>query len=102
MTREYYENIFRAVDEDEKALVSGLIDECIYCEKWLAKLKKEPPIVYNPKNRNQSRITPAARLYKQYLTSYTNAIRVLLNVLRKVESAAQDDLLRKLEEFSLE
>lgn len=102
MNREYYENIFRAVDEDEKALVSGLIDECIYCEKWLAKLKKEPPIVYNPENRNQSRITPAARLYKQYLTSYTNAIRVLLNVLRKVESAAQDDLLRKLEEFSLE
>lgn len=102
MKREIYEHIFRSVDEDEKQLVSGLIDECIYCEKWLEKLKKEPPIIYNPKNKNQSRITPAARLYKQYLTSYTNAIRVLLNVLRKVENQAQDDLLKRLEEFSIE
>ena len=100
--REKYDHIFRAVDPDEKELVDRLIDECVYCEEQLSKLRKMPQIAVNPRNKNQTKITPAARLYKQYMQSYMNAIRVLVNVLRKVESTAQDDLMKKLEEFSLE
>ena len=98
--REEYDAIFRDVDEDEKQLVDRLIAECIYYEEQMDELRKLPFIAVNPKNHAQQRMTPASRLYKQHATSYMNGIRILLNVLRKVESAAQDELLRRLEEFT--
>lgn len=102
MSRSNYDEIFRSVDEDEKRLVGGVIEDCVWLEEQLRKLRKLDHIQINPRNKSQMRLTPAARLYKQYATTYANNIRVLLNVLRKVETTAQDDLLRKLEEFSLE
>ena len=97
-----FEHIFRGVDEDEKALVAGVIEDCEWLEIQLKELRKLPHIQRNPNNKNQMRLTPAARLYKQYATTYSNNIRVLLNVLRKVENQAQEDLIKKLEEFSFE
>ncbi len=102
MARADYEEIFQAVDPNERKLVDGLISDCVWLEEQLGKLRKIDHIQINPRNRNQMRITPAARLYKQYATTYANNIRVLLNVLRKVETEEQNELLRKLEEFSLE
>ena len=99
--RQEFENIFRSVDEDERDLVDRLIDEAVYCEEQLSKLRKMPLIEVNPRNKAQTRMTPAARLYKQLLAGYTNTIRVLMNVLRKVETTERDDLLKRLEEFSL-
>lgn len=97
-----YDKIFEAVDSEERALVEGVIADCIWLEGQLERLRKIDHIQINPRNKNQMRLTPAARLYKQYATTYANYIRVLLNVLRKVESQEQNELLRKLEEFSLE
>lgn len=97
--KQEYERIFRAVDEDERGLVSRLIDECVWYEGQMADLRKYPFLAVHPKRPELQRTTPAARLYKEYATSYMNALRILLNVLRKVESSAQDDLLKRLEEF---
>lgn len=94
------DELFRDVDENEKKLVDNLISEVIYYEDQMAQLKQLPFINVNPKNPAQQKTTAAAKLYKEYATSYMNAIRILLNVLRKVESSAQDELLRRLEEFS--
>lgn len=98
--REELEEIFRDVEETERKLVDKLIDEVIYYEEQMRELKKLPFIATHPKNPALQKVTPAARLYKEYATSYMNGIRILLNILRKVESAAQDELLRKLEEFT--
>lgn len=98
--RSEYDDLFKDVDDSEKRLVSHLIDECIYYEEQMEKLKQLPFINIHPKKPALQKMTPAARLYKEYATSYMNAIRILLNILRKVESSAQDELLRKLEEFS--
>ena len=92
--------IFRNVDEDEKKLVDKLIDEVIYYESQMEELKKLPFISVHPRYPEKQKVTAAARLYKEYSASYMNAIRILLNILRKVESQAQDDLLRRLEEFA--
>lgn len=97
-----FEEIFASVDPEERKLVSGVIEDCIWLEEQLRNLRKIPHIQINPRNKSQMRVTPAARLYKQYATTYANNIRVLLNVLRKVETEEQNELLRKLEEFSLE
>lgn len=93
-------NIFKDVDESERLLVDNLISEVVYYEFEMEKLKQLPFISVNPKNPAKQKTTAAAKLYKEYATSYMNAIRILLNILRKVESSAQDELLRRLEEFS--
>ena len=92
--------MFRNVDETEKRLVDKLIDECIYYEEQMESLRQLPFISVNPRNTAQQKMTPAAKLYKEYATSYMNALRILLNILRKVENAEADDLLRRLEEFT--
>lgn len=97
--RAIYDEILRNVDASEKALVNSLIDEVVYYEIEMEELRKLPFIVVHPKNPALQKTTPASRLYKQYAASYMNAIRILLNVLRKVDNDAQNDLLRRLEEF---
>ena len=98
--RDEFEKLFENVDETERKLVDRLITEVIFCEEKMTELKQLPFIAVNPKNPQQQRITPAARLYKDYSASYRDAIRILLNILRKVETTAQDELLRRLEEFA--
>lgn len=92
--------LFRDVDENEKKLIDQLIYEVAYYEGQMEELKKLPFINVNPKNPAQQKTTAAAKLYKEFATSYMNGMRILLNVLRKVESSAQDELMRRLEEFS--
>ena len=99
--REKYAEILRNVDEKERELVWGVVEEIIYCEVKMEELKTMPFIIRHPKHPDLTKITPAARLYRDMFASYSNGIRILINVLRKVESDAQDELLRKLEEFSL-
>lgn len=81
-------------------MVERLIDEAIYLEERMEELRKMPFIQINPNNPAQQRTTPAAKQYKECSQSYMNAVRILLNVLRKVDSDAENELLRKLEEFS--
>ena len=98
--REEYDEIFRDVDENEKQLVNALIDEAVFLEEQMARLKELPFIKIHPKNPTLQKTTPAAKQYKECTQSYMNAIRILMNTLRKVETTAQDELLRRLEEFA--
>ena len=95
----FYSEIFEAADEAERNLVERLIDEVIFLEEQMTQLKTLPFVAVNQKNPALQKMTPAAKLYKESMSQYSNAIRILLNVLRKVESSAQDELLKRLEEF---
>lgn len=97
--REELNQIFKDIDKTEKQLIDKLLDEIVFLEEQMINLKKLPFIKINPKNQTQQKITPAAKLYKEYSQSYMNAIRILLNTLRKVESSAADELLERLKEF---
>lgn len=87
------------MDENEMGLVNNLISEVVYLEDEMRELKKLPFISVHPTNPERQKMTAAAKLYKEHSQSYMNALRILLNILRKVESQAQDDLIRRLEEF---
>lgn len=95
----FYLELFQGVDESERQLVDRLIDELIYLEDEMERLKELPFVGVNPKNPAMQRATPAAKLYKDFLGQYQNGLRILLNILRKVETSAQDELLQKLERF---
>lgn len=98
--RSEFEKLFENVDETERKLVDRLITEAVFCEEQLTQLKTLPFIAVNPNNPQQQKITSAARLYKDYSASYRDTIRIMLNILRKVESDEQNELLRRLEEFA--
>lgn len=97
---EELKEIFRDVEETEKALVGRLIEEAAFLEEQMAELKKLPFIRTKPGEPALQKTTPAAKLYKECSQSYANIIRILLNVIRKTESDAENELLRKLEEFT--
>ena len=96
---ETLQDIFKDVDENEKKLINPLLDEVIYLEEQMRYLRTLPQIKIHPTNNSIQRKTEAAKLYKEYSQSYMNAIRILLGVLHKVDSSAQDELLKRLAEF---
>lgn len=97
--RKQLDEIFRNVDDDERQLVDKLIGEVVYLERQMEDLKKLPFISIHPEKPQLQKMTPAAKLYKEMSQAYMNAIRILVNVLRKVEASAQDDLLKMLEGY---
>lgn len=98
--REQLDDIFKNVEENEKELVNRLLDEVVFLEDKMAELKALPFVSVHPKNPALQKTTAAAKLYKECSQSYMNAIRILAGILHKVESSAEDELLKRLEEFN--
>ena len=95
-------SLFDHVDENEKELISPLLENVLFLEGKMEELRKLPFIAVHPQNPALQKSTPAAKQYKECMQSYMNAVRILLNTLRKVESSAADELLEHLKEFSLD
>ena len=79
----------------ENPAASPLIDEVIYLENQLDTLRKLPKIRVNPNNPEQQKITPAAKLYKEYLQQYLNALKLLLNMTDNDNNNDEESPLRK-------
>lgn len=98
--REELQGIFRDVDPSERILVDQLIREVAFLEERMAELRAQPFIAHHPTRPGVTKSTPAAKQYKETSQSYMNALRILLNILRKTQTDAADELLRRLEEFA--
>ena len=72
-----------------------LIDEVIYLENQLDILRKLPKIRVNLNNPEQQKITPAAKLYKEYLQQYLNALKLLLHMTDDDNNNSEESPLRK-------
>lgn len=97
--RKQLDSIFENIDPAEKTLIDSLLDEVTYLEERMTELKAMPFIYVHPSNPAKQKSTPAAKQYKECSQSYMNAIRILCNILRKAEASAQDELLKRLEDF---
>lgn len=93
-------NIFENVSDAEKILIDQLINEVVYLEMQMEMLRGIPHIEVHPNNPAKTRSTAAAKQYKECSQSYMNAIRILLNVLRKTDTDAANELLKRLEEYA--
>lgn len=98
--REQLDDIFKNVAEDEKRLIDKLLDEVVFLESQMTELKKLPFVKVHPQNPELQKTTSAAKLYKESMQSYMNAIRILAGILRKVESTEQDKLMELLGEYT--
>ena len=88
------------MDKDQRAVIDRLIDEVCFLEEQMTELRKLPFIRVHPRDKSLIKSTPAAKQYKECSQSYMNAVRILLGVLNKAETSAQDELLKRLEEFA--
>lgn len=71
-----------------------LIDEIVFLEGNLEKLRKLPFIKVNPKNLEQQKATPAARQYKELLQQYTNSLKLLQRIAGRDGEEEEDSPLR--------
>ena len=100
------QSVFKDVSDGEKTLVNNLVKEVAYLEYRMAQLRELPQTQIITKYKSNGDIiegvksTAAAKQYKECSQSYMNAIRILLNVLRKTDVDAGNELLKKLEEFA--
>ena len=94
------QSLFADIDKKERSLVDNLITEAVYLEEEMEALRTKPFLNVHPKNPTLVRQSPAAKLYKDCSHIYGNYIRILLSTLRKTDTNAQDELLKKLEEFT--
>ena len=92
--------IFKGIDENQKILIDRLLDEIAFLEVRMTELKKLPFIAVHPQNNSLQKTTAAARQYKECSQSYMNGIRILVSVLNKADEDAQNELLKRLEEFA--
>ncbi len=71
-----------------------LIDEVVYLEEQLDYLRSLPKIKVHPKDPSKQKPTPAAKMYKEFLQQYINAIKVLLKA-TGVENENEESPLRR-------
>lgn len=64
-------------DEANRELLEQIIDEALYLEEHLTKLKEMPFMEVHPSNPAKQRATPASKQYKELLQQYTNIIKIL-------------------------
>ena len=84
----------KVLNDANNSVVSPLIDEILYLEDQLNYLRDLPKIRVNPADKSQQKITPAAKLYKEYLQQYLNAIKLLSGV-TKTDIDTEESPLRK-------
>lgn len=65
-------------DVPEKEMILQLVEEVIFLEEMLVKLKQMPFIQVHPNHPEKQRATPAARQYKEFLQQYSNCIKILM------------------------
>lgn len=80
-------------DNDVKA--KQLVDEIIFLENQLTKLRELPFINTNPKNPMQQKTTPAAKQYKELLQQYNNSLKLLFRLSGDLGESEEDSPLRK-------
>lgn len=96
---EEWRAFFENVSEDKRTFAYDTIDEYVYFQSQIEKLKKLPQIEVSKMNPARQRLTPAAKLIKEYSQVMDAKRGTLLRILNSIENSAADELLAKLSEF---
>ena len=92
-------SFFEMVDEDKRQFAFDTIDEYVYFREKIEELKKLPYIQVSKKNPEMQRLTPAAKLIKEYSQVIDAKRGTLLRILNGIENSAADELFARLKEF---
>ena len=70
-----------------------LVDDVVFLEGELEKLRELPLIEIHPTDRGRQRTTPSAKLYKELLQQYNNCLKIIV-VKTGGEDSEEDSPLR--------
>lgn len=99
ITKEELQGYFENVDEDKRQFAYDTIDEYIFFREKIEELKQFPDVEISKKNPQKIRLTPAAKLRKEYSQILDAKRGTLLRILYRVENTAEDALVKLLEEY---
>ncbi len=88
------EELLKLLNNSNSSTIAPLIDKLIFIEEQLEKLEKLPMIKVHPENPELQKITPASKLYKEFLQQYTNIIKVISSAIG-TDSNDEESPLRK-------
>lgn len=94
-------DIVNGIDEEKARVLKPIVGNLVYMESRLTELRELPQIRVNKKNPAIQQTTPAAKLYKETMQSYLNAVKVVLMALYREGGDAGAELMEKLSEFQL-
>lgn len=77
-----------------------LVTEMVYLEDQLDELRELPKIKVHPEDKTKQKVTPAAKLYKEYLQQYTNIVRILMKATGTDENDEESPLRKWLSEHT--
>lgn len=87
------------VGDESLHLVEDVIDEVVFLETQLQKLKKYPFLKVHPNDDSIQKSTPAAKQYKEFLQQYINCIKIIESIIYKDKrldnTEVEDSPLRK-------
>ena len=78
------EEILQLIDNNNTKsvkVISEIIDDFVFLEEQLKELRKLPQILVNKENPAIQKLTPAAKLYKEYLVQYSNLVKIILSAI---------------------
>lgn len=87
---ERQKELLKYIDNDP--LLIPTVEEMIYLEAELDKLRDMPKIKVNPNNPLQQKVLPAAKIYKEYLQQYLNAVKAIEKVTGADETEEESPL----------
>lgn len=77
---------------DNDPLLIPTVEQMLYLECELDKLRDMPKIKVNPNNPLQQKVLPAAKIYKEYLQQYLNAVKAIEKVTGADETEEESPL----------
>jgi hypothetical protein len=91
--REELLNVFEG-DLDKQRTLTSLVDDIVFIEDKILKLRQYPFIVVNPSNPLQQKQLPAFKQYKELLQQYSNLIKMFMSFAgHNVESNTNESLI---------
>lgn len=78
----------------DNAILVKMVDEMMYLEGELDELRELPKIKVDGEDKRRQKLTPAAKLYKDYLQQYVNVVKALIRATGS-EGASDDSPLRE-------
>lgn len=91
--RDELAGLFRDLDPSVLTVVDPLLDELVWLEEQCETLRARPQVLRTP--TGAERMTPSARLYRDYLSQRKDISRMLCLQLRRGGEDAEDSPLRE-------
>ena len=92
--REDLEKLVINGDKDMEIKAGRLIDEVIFLEEQMARLRQYPFIETSDKFPGRTKASAASKQYKEFLQQYNNSLRVLFWLTGGIEENEQESPLR--------